>query len=133
MKEALQSLAFGRKTDRCLPFRKAADLRRANRSCRAESFPTHSQFLAKLLTGAPVNFYLRTAEVGIEILDRLRRFICLVARDLRRFELHCDVCITAVAQLVCKEPEQNQKVPVRQCVTEEKQRASERTVHAVRE
>src|ERR1041384_6470105 len=105
MKGVLQFHACDRKTDRYPPFRKAADRRKANRSCRAESLPSHSQFLAKLLTGAPINFHLRTAEIRIEIFHGLGRFFDLVAGALRRLELYRDVRVTTVAQLICKEPE----------------------------
>src|SRR6266481_8545418 len=124
MREAPPSPVCDRKTDRCLPFQKAVGLRRANRSSPAEGFPPHSQFLAKLLTSAPINFYLRAAEIRIEVLHGLGRFLRLVAWRLRRLKLHRDVRIAAVPQLVCKEPEEHQKIPVRQGVPEEKQRTS---------
>src|SRR5512132_3094361 len=124
MREALPSPACDRKTDRCPPFQKAADLRSANRSSPTESFPPHSQFLAKFLTSSPISFYLRAAEIRIEVLHGLGRFLRLVTRRVRRLKLHRDVRITAVAQLICEEPEEHQKIPVRQGVPEEKQRAS---------
>src|SRR4029077_9811995 len=133
MKEAPPSRACDRKTDRYPPFQKAAVRQRANRSSAAESFPTHSQVLAELLTSAPINFYLRAAEIRIEILHGLGRFLCLLAWGVRRFKLHGDVRITTVAQLICEEPEEHQKIPVRQGVSEEKQCASQRTVHSMRE
>src|SRR6478735_4476362 len=133
MREAPPSPACDRKTDRCPPFQKAAGRRRANRSSPAEGFPPHSQFLAKLLTSAPIDFYLRAAEIRIEVLHGLGRFLRLVAWRLRRLKLNRDVRITAVAQLVCEEPEEDQKIPVRQGVAQKEQRASQRTVHAVRE
>src|SRR6478736_1026108 len=133
MKEAPPSRAYDRKTGRCPPFQKAAGRRKAIRSSPAESFPAHSQILAKLLTSAPINFYLRAAEIRIEVLYGLGRFLRLVAWRVRRFKLHGDVRITAVAQLICEEPEEHQKVPVRQRVPEEKQRTSQRTVHSMRE
>src|SRR5262249_42911637 len=105
MKEAPQSPAYDRKTDRCPPFQKAAGLQRANRSWLGESLPPHSQFFAKLLTAAPIDFYLRTAEIGIEVLHGLGRFLRLVSRRISGLKLHRYVCITAVAQLVCEEPE----------------------------
>src|SRR5215470_10839974 len=105
MKEVPQSPACDQKIDRYPPFQKAAGLRRANQSCWVKSSPPHSQFLAKLLTSAPVNFYLRTAEVRIEILHGLGRFLRLVARCFRGFKLHSNVRVTAVAQLVREEPE----------------------------
>src|SRR6478752_593385 len=133
MKEAPPFRACDQKTDRCPLFQKAAVRQRANRSSAAESFPAHSQILAKLLTSAPINFYLRAAEIRIEVLYGLGRFLRLVAWRVRRFKLHGDVRITAVAQLICEEPEEHQKIPVRQGVSEEKQRASQRTVHSMRE
>src|SRR5215471_15221762 len=102
MKEAPPSPASDRKTDRCPPFQKAAGRRKANRSCPAESFPPPSQFLAKLLTCAPINFYLRAAEIRIEILHGLSRFVRLLAWRVRWLQLHRDVRVTAVAQLVCE-------------------------------
>src|SRR5215475_3338544 len=113
MTEAPPSLACDRKTDRCPLFQKAAGRQRANRSCRTESFPPHSQFLAKLLASAPIDFYLRAAEIRIEVLHGLGGFLRLFARRFRRLQLHCDVRIAAVAQLVCEEPEEHQKIPVR--------------------
>src|SRR6266850_5813682 len=133
MKEAPPSPSCDRKTDRCPPFQKAAGRRRANRSSPAEGFPSHSQIFAKLLTSAPIDFYLRAAEIRIEVLHGLCRFLRLVAWRVRRFKLHRDVRITAVAQLICEEPGEHQKIPVRQRVSEEKQRASQRTVHSMRE
>ena len=41
--------------------------------------------------------------------------------------------ITAVAQLICEQPEEYQEVPVRQCVAKEEQRAPERTVYSMRQ
>src|SRR5260370_27832943 len=133
MREAPLSPACDRKTDRCPLFQKVADLRMANRSFPAEGFPSHSQFLAKLLTSTPINFYLRAAEIRIEVLHGLGRFLRLVAGRLRWLKLHRDVRIAAVPQFVCKKPEEHQKIPVRQGVSEEKQRASQRTVHAMRQ
>src|SRR5574338_305410 len=98
MKAALPSRGCARKTGRCPPSRKALDLRRAIRSCRAKGFPPHSQFLAELLTSAPVHLDLCTAEIGIEILHGLGGFLRLVAGRLSRLELHSDVSVTAVAQ-----------------------------------
>src|SRR4029077_10558807 len=105
MKGVPRSPASDRKTDRCPPFQKAAGRQRANRSCLIEGFPPHSQFLAKLLTSAPVNFYLRTAEIRIEILHGLGGFLRLVARRVKRLKLHCDMRVTAVAQLVREQTE----------------------------
>src|SRR4029453_3538601 len=119
MRGAPLSPACDRKTDRCPPFQKAAGLRRANRSSPAEGLPPHSQFLAKLLTSAPINFYLRAAEIRIEILHGLGRFVRLLAWRVRRLQLHRDVCITAVAQLICEEPEKHKKIPVRKVVAQE--------------
>src|SRR6476646_9037022 len=99
MKEAPPSRACDRKTDRYPPFQKAAVRRRANRSSAAEGFPAHSQILAKLLTSAPINFYLRAAEIRIEVLHGLGRFLCLLAWRVRRLYLHCAVRVTTVAQL----------------------------------
>src|SRR6266576_1451987 len=124
MKEAPRSPACDRKTDRCPPFQKVAGRRRANRSSSCESFPPHSQVLAKLLTSAPIDFYLRAAEIRVEIFHGLGSFLRLVAWRVRRLKLHRDVRITAVAQLICEEPEEHEKIPVRQGVPEEKQRAS---------
>src|ERR1700757_1475645 len=121
MREALPSHACDRKTDRCPPFQKAAGRQKANRSSLAESFPAHSQFLAKLLTSAPIDFYLCGTEIGIKVLHRLGRFVRLVARLVSRIQLHRDVCISAVAQLICKQPEEHQKIPVRQSVAKEEQ------------
>src|SRR6266576_4348163 len=101
MRGAPLSPACDRKTDRCPPFQKAAGLRRVNHSSPAEGFPPHSQFLAKLLASAPINFYLRAAEIRIEILYSLGSFLRLVAWCIRRLKLHRDVRITAVAQLIC--------------------------------
>src|SRR4029077_9582059 len=112
MREAPPSPVCDRKTDRCPPFQKAAGRQRANRSSPAESLPPHSQFLAKLLTSAPINFYLRAAEIRIEVPHGLGRFLRLVARRLRRLKLHRNVRIAAVAQLVREEAEEHQKVPV---------------------
>src|SRR6267154_1159795 len=133
MRGAPLSPACDRKTDHCPLFQKAAGLRRANRSSPAEGFPSHSQFFAKLLTSAPINFYLRAAEIRIEILHGLGGFLRLVAWRLRRLKLHRDVRVTAVAELICEEPEEHQKIPVRQRVPEEKQRPSQRAVHSMRE
>src|SRR5215471_16414444 len=105
MKEVLRSPACARKIGRCPPFQKAAGLQRANRSCLAEGFPPQSQFLTKLLTSTPINFYLRTAEIRIEVLHGLGRFFRLASRRIRRLKLHRDVCVTAVAQFVCEETE----------------------------
>src|SRR6478609_9770038 len=117
MREAPPSPACDRKTDRCPPFQKAAGRQKANRSSPAEGFPPHSQFLAKLLTSAPINFYLRAAEIRIEVLHGLGRFLCLLAWRVRRFKLHRNVRVTTIAQLVCEESEEHQKIPVRQGVT----------------
>src|SRR3954454_10763515 len=133
MKEAPPSRACDRKNGRCPLSQKAAVRQRANRSSPAESFPTHSKILAKLLTSAPIDFYLRATEIRIEVLHGLSRFLCLLAWRVRRLQLHSDVCITAVAQLVCEESEEHQKIPVRQCVTQKEQRASQRSVDSVRE
>src|SRR6266511_3785372 len=133
MREAPPSPGCDRKTDRCPPFQKAAGRQKAIRSSSAESFPPHSQFFAKLLTSAPINFDLRATEIRIEILHRLGRFLRLVTWCLRRVKLPRDVCVTAVAQFICEEAEQHQKIPVRQGVPEEKKRASERTVHSMRQ
>src|SRR6476646_3967973 len=133
MREALPSPACDRKTDRCPPFQKAAGRRKANRSSPAEGFPPHSQVLAKLLTSATINFYLRAAEIRIELLHGLGRFLCLFAWRVRRLKLNGDARITAVAQLVCEESEEHQKIPVRQGVAQKEQRASQRTVDSMRE
>src|SRR5262249_32888027 len=133
MREAPPSPACDRKTDRCPPFQKAAGRQKANRSSPAESFPPHSQVLAKLLASAPINFHLRAAEIRIEVLHGLSRFLRLVAWRISRLQLHRDMRITAVAQLVCKEPEEHQKIPVRQVVAQEEQRTSQRTIHSMRE
>src|SRR6266513_5781638 len=124
MKEALPSPACDRKIDRCPPFQKVAGRQRANRSSPCESFPPHSQVLAKLLTSAPIDFYLRAAEIRVEILHGLAGFLSLVAWRVRRLKLHRDVRVTAVTQLICEEPEEHEKIPVRQRVPEEKQRTS---------
>src|SRR4029453_11076291 len=97
MRGAPLSPACDRKTDRCPPFQKAAGLRRANRSSPAEGLPPHSQFFAKVLTSAPIDFYLRAAKIRIEILHGLGSFLRLVAWRVRRLKLHRDVRITAVA------------------------------------
>src|ERR671919_2005758 len=105
MKEAPQSPGWDRKTDRCPPFQKAAGLRRANRSSSVESFPPHSQFLAKLLASAPINFHLRAAEIRIQVLHGLGRFLRLVTGRIRRLKLHRDMRVAAVAQFVCEQTE----------------------------
>src|SRR5262245_3148902 len=105
MKEAPPSPACDRKIDRYPPFQKAADLQRVNRSSAAESFPPHSQFLAKPLTSAPINFDLRAAKIRIEIIHGLSRLLRLVSWLVRRLKLHCDVRVTAIAQLIREEPE----------------------------
>src|SRR5882757_8361596 len=103
MKEAPPSLGCDRKTDRCPPFQKAAGRQRANRSSPVEGFPPHSQFFAKLLTSAPIDFYLRAAERRIEVLHRLGRFLRLVVWRARRLKLHRYMRVAAVAQLVREE------------------------------
>src|SRR4029450_11941626 len=113
MKEARRSRACDRKADRCPPFQKAAGRQKANRSSPAESFPAPPQFLAKLLTSAPINFYLCGTEIGIEVLHRLSGFLRLAARLVRRLQLHRDVGITAVAQLIREKAEEHQEIPVR--------------------
>src|SRR5437764_11633644 len=97
MRGALPSLACGRKIYRCPPFQKAAVQQKANRSSAAEGFPPHSQFLAKFLTSAPINFYLRAAEIRVEVLHCLGSFLGLLARCVRRLQLHGDVSISTVA------------------------------------
>src|SRR5215211_6149993 len=105
MKASPRSPACDRKTDRYPLFQKAVGQQMANRSSPAECFPSHSQFFAELLTSAPIDFYLRTAEIRIKILHGLGRFLRLVPRRIGRLELHSDVRIPAVAQLVCKQSE----------------------------
>src|SRR6476646_5023861 len=133
MKEAPPFRACDQKTDRCPLFQKAAVRQRANRSSAAESFPTNSQILAQLLTSAPITFHLRATEIRIGILHGLGCFLCLLAWRVRRFQLHRDVRVTTIAQLVCEESEEHQKIPVRQGVTQKEQRASQRSVDSVRE
>src|SRR5919106_2525676 len=113
MREAPPSRGCGRKSGHYPPFQKDAGRRKANRSSPAEGFPPHSQVLAKLLTSAPINFYLCAAEIRIEVLHGLGRFFRLLARRVRRLKLHRNVRITAVTQLICEEPEEHQEVPVR--------------------
>src|ERR1700693_2487935 len=125
MKEAPRSRGCARKSDRCPLSQKAAVRRRENCSSVAESFPPHSQFLAKLLTSAPIDFYLCAAEIGIEVLHRLLCFLLPAVWRIRRLELHCDMGIPAVAQLVRKEAKENQEIPVRQSVAEEEECASQ--------
>src|SRR6266581_283333 len=125
--------ACGQKSGRCPLSQKAAGRRRGNCSSVAESFPPHSQLLAKLLTSAPIDFYLCAAEIGIEVLHRVRRFLLLVVWRTRRLELHRDMRIPAVAQLVCEEAKENQEIPVPQSVAEEEERASQRTIDSMRD
>src|SRR5215831_12689470 len=133
MREAPLSPACDRKTDRCPPFQKAADLQRANRSCLTEGFPPYSKFLAKLLTGTPIDFYLCTAEIGIEVIHCVRCPLRLAARRIRRLELHRDMRIPAIAQLVREEAEEHQEIPVRQSVAEEEKCASQSTLDSMRD
>src|SRR5258708_17925106 len=98
MREAPPSPACDRKIDRCPPFQKAAGRRRANRSSPAEGFPSHSQIFAKLLTSAPIAFYLRAAEIRIEVLHGLGRFRPLVARRVSSSKLPRHVRITSGTQ-----------------------------------
>src|SRR3954454_5138278 len=86
-REAPPSRVCDRKTDRCPPFQKAAGRQKANRSSAVEGFPSHSQFLAKLLTSAPINSYLRAAEIGSEVLHGLDCCLRLIARRLSRLKL----------------------------------------------
>src|ERR687891_1667376 len=113
MREAPPSPGCDRKSGHYPPFQKDAGRQRANRSSPAESFPPHSQVLAKLLTSAPINFYLCATEIRIEVLHCLGGFLRLVTRRFRRLKLHRYMRITAVAQLICEEPEKHQEVPVR--------------------
>src|SRR5262249_37404062 len=111
----------------------AVGRRKGNSSFHLESFPPHSQLLAKLLTSAPIDFYLCAAEIGIEVLHHLRRFLRLDPRRVWRLKLHRDMRIAAIAQLARKKAEKHQEIPVRQSVTEEDQCASQRTIDSMRD
>src|SRR5262245_24688575 len=133
MKEVPPFRACDRKTDRCPLFQKAAGRRRVSRSSLAESFPPHPQFLAKFLTSAPINFYLCAPEVRVEILHSLGCFFGLTPWRVSGFQLYRYMRVAAITQFICEQTEEHEKIPVRQRIPQEEQRASQGAIHAVRE